>query len=225
MMAELDDVTSILEGWERGVALVIRGHGGKAFCAGADLSLAREHLTTFEDGRLMCAFMTDVLTRIRRLPLISVAAIEGAAVGGGAELTTCCDFRVAAVGTKIQFIQVKMGVSTGWGGGARLVGIVGRRAALRLLAWSPVVTAEEGVSMGLLDSVGETDGLGVEPMAELFLHPVLQQDAYRAVRSVKSLVAVADDTPRSVRLAEKGAFSKVWGGKDNREVLERDKKA
>eukprot|EP00953_Heterococcus_sp_UTEX-ZZ885_P007817 4701-Heterococcus_DN1.PRE.1 len=105
-----------------------------AFCAGADLNLAREHLTTSEcymsfahtpqDGRQMCNLMTDTLNRLRALPMVSVAVVTGAAVGGGAELTTACDYRVLSSDAKIQFVQVKMGVSVGWGGGARLCKLI-----------------------------------------------------------------------------------------------------
>lgn len=65
MMVQLADAVDDLEKWERGVALILHGTGGN-FCAGADLSLAREHLVTGADGRSMCALMTDTLTRLRR---------------------------------------------------------------------------------------------------------------------------------------------------------------
>lgn len=69
-----------------------------------------------------------------------------------------------------------MGVSTGWGGGARLVGIVGRRAALRLLAWSTAVTADEGLAIGLVDAVAVKEG-GALVEARDFLGGVLKHDA------------------------------------------------
>lgn len=72
-----------------------------------------------------------------------------------------------------------MGVSTGWGGGARLVGIVGRREALRLLAWSPTITAAEGLTLGLLDAVSAAEG-GAALKAGDFLAGVLGRDAYGA---------------------------------------------
>lgn len=65
MMAELAQAVDTLENWERGVAVTLQGAGGN-FCSGADLSLAREHLVTGEDGRLMCTLMTDTLDRLRR---------------------------------------------------------------------------------------------------------------------------------------------------------------
>lgn len=64
-MVQLSDAVDALEGWERGAALIVQGAGGN-FCAGADLSLVREHVVTGEDGRFMCALMTDSLERLRR---------------------------------------------------------------------------------------------------------------------------------------------------------------
>lgn len=68
-MAELADAVETLETWERGVAVTLQGAGG-TFCAGADLSLAREHLVTGTEGRLMCALMTNTLDRLRRYLLL-----------------------------------------------------------------------------------------------------------------------------------------------------------
>lgn len=70
----------------------------------------------------------------------------------------------------------QMGVSTGWGGGSRLVGIAGRRAALRLLAWGAPVTADEGIALGLLDAVAAKEG-GALAEARAFLGGVLKHDA------------------------------------------------
>lgn len=64
-MAELADAVDALEAWERGVAVTLQGADG-SFCAGADLPLAREHLVSSEDGRLMSMLMTDTLARLRR---------------------------------------------------------------------------------------------------------------------------------------------------------------
>lgn len=72
-----------------------------------------------------------------------------------------------------------MGVSTGWGGGGRLAGIVGRGAALRMLAWSLPVTATEGLALGLVDAVGPEEG-GARAAAEEFLREVLERDAFGA---------------------------------------------
>lgn len=64
-MAELADAVDKLEGWGRGVALTLQGAGG-TFCSGADLSLARDHLATGAEGRMMSVLMTNTLDRLRR---------------------------------------------------------------------------------------------------------------------------------------------------------------
>eukprot|EP00611_Tribonema_gayanum_P006564 TRINITY_DN1582_c0_g1_i5.p1 TRINITY_DN1582_c0_g1~~TRINITY_DN1582_c0_g1_i5.p1 ORF type:complete len:318 (-),score=80.38 TRINITY_DN1582_c0_g1_i5:442-1395(-) len=220
MMVELADAVAAVERWHRGVALILTAEGDRAFCAGADLALALNHLTTPGDGRLMCALMTDTLHRLRALPLVSVAAVKGPAVGGGAELSTACDYRVMSSAAHIRFVQVKMGVSTGWGGAARLTRIVGSRQALRLLAWGEQLSASAAQQLGLVDLVTE-EGEDAETSAKTFLEPLTTQPNWRAVRAVKAAVAAASAIPEENVLAERAAFISVWGGDHNRSVLEK----
>ena len=84
MMVKLAEIVDELESWKDGKALILHGVKG-TFCSGADLSVARV-LHTSEDGGQMCALMQKTLTRLRRLLLISVAVIEGKALGRGAEV-------------------------------------------------------------------------------------------------------------------------------------------
>jgi len=105
------------------------------------------------EGKEMCAFMQEVTTRFTRLPCVSVGVIVGGAVGGGTELTTACDHRIFAQGAKWHAVQPRLGISTIWGGGARLVRLVGRSRALRLLAGSEAIDADEALRIGLADAV------------------------------------------------------------------------
>ncbi|GMF59500.1 unnamed protein product [Phytophthora fragariaefolia] len=155
MMAQLADIVALLE--EPNVhrelnAVVLRGTDGW-FCAGADLRVARQELNSSEAGAAMGALMVDTLTRFRRLPLVSIAVIEGGAFGGGAELATACDFRVVESNAVIQFVQARMGVVPGWGGGARLYKIVGRQHALRLLCTAEKLLPERALQLQLVDEV------------------------------------------------------------------------
>ena len=136
--SELTEAVDRLAAWKDGAALILSGDGGH-FCAGLDFELAKGELSTPENGELMSMLMTDNLNRLRSLPLLSVAAVDGAGFGGGAELATACDWRVMAADARLRFVQAKMGATTGWGGSARLVELVGRRQALRLLTLSPTV--------------------------------------------------------------------------------------
>lgn len=85
MMVELKKIISELESWKNGKAVILRGHGD-TFCSGGDLNVVMKEIGNPEDGRMMCEYMQEMLTRFMELPLISVAALNGRALGGGAEV-------------------------------------------------------------------------------------------------------------------------------------------
>lgn len=173
MMAELADIVSILETEDvhrRLNAVVLIGTEGW-FCAGADLRVAKQALSSREAGAAMGALMVDTLTRFRRLPLVSVACIEGGAYGGGAELATACDFRLMSSSAVIQFVQARMGVSPGWGGGARLYKILGRQQALRLFCTAEKLPSSRAVELQLVDEVFDADETTSIPAICSFLTP------------------------------------------------------
>ena len=72
-------------------------------------------------------------------------------MGGGAELATACDLRLVTERTKVQFVQLKLGVTTGWGGLTRLVKMVGRQQALQLLCGMRPLDASEALRVGFAD--------------------------------------------------------------------------
>jgi ethylmalonyl-CoA/methylmalonyl-CoA decarboxylase len=151
MMLQLDDIVRELEGWTAGRALVVVGFGG-TFCSGADLG-SQPALFTEQYGRAMSRVMTDTTTRLRALPLVSVAAVAGAAIGGGAELTTACDYRVMMDDAFMQWVHVSRGVVPGWGGLHRLNSIVGRSHALFIAGSGKRLSAVQAASFGLADVV------------------------------------------------------------------------
>ncbi|XP_078255680.1 ethylmalonyl-CoA decarboxylase isoform X2 [Rhinoraja longicauda] len=91
MMLDFREKVEELEHWTDGKGLILRG-ANNTFCSGSDLKAVKAMLNP-EDGLKMCMFMQNTLTRLLRLPLISVALVQGKALGGGAEVTTACDFR------------------------------------------------------------------------------------------------------------------------------------
>ena len=84
MMVQLAEIVDELETWNEGTAVILHGKDG-TFCSGADLTFAKTILTP-EQGKEMCSLMHNTLRRLGKLPMISVAAIEGRALGGGAEV-------------------------------------------------------------------------------------------------------------------------------------------
>ncbi|KAG7256066.1 hypothetical protein CRUP_008080, partial [Coryphaenoides rupestris] len=153
-----------------------------------------------------------------RLPLVSVALVEGRALGGGAELTTACDFRLVTRDSRIQFVHKHMGLVPGWGGAARLVPIVGGRHALRLLAGALNVDPEAALQIGLADGLleeEEEEGPSALQQAQAWLSSYTQGPA-EVIRATKRVVVSGRELPLTEALqAEKEVFGTVWGGAAN----------
>lgn len=227
MMAELADVVTTLETdaklQESLTAVVVRGDGD-FFCAGADIRVAADKLSTKEGGRAMSTLMIDTLTRLRHLPYLTVACIAGGAVGGGAELTTALDYRIVHAAAVLRFVHAHMGVSPGWGGATRLVRLVGRNRALELLGTAAPCDAATCLAMGLIDQVVDKRG-DMDTRVVQFLDPFVH--AHPAVlHAAKRVVAGAQDAAsfEDAVAVEHAVFMEMWGGPANRAALEKAQK-
>lgn len=135
-------------------ALEIASAKPGSFIAGADVN-AIAALADAQAGEEASRRGQALFARVAALPAPVVASIRGVCLGGGAELALACHFRVAAddEGTRIGFPEVSLGILPGWGGTARLPGVVGLRAALELaLSGKPASAAKAG-RIGLVDRV------------------------------------------------------------------------
>jgi enoyl-CoA hydratase len=133
-------------------ALVVTG-SGRAFCAGADLEMIGG--ADGEDGpfeRFLEAVF-ETFRRLERLPLPTIAAINGIALAGGLELILCCDLAVAAAGAKIGDAHANYGIVPGGGGTVRLARRVGPALAKQLMFTGDFLPAEELRHSGLLNDV------------------------------------------------------------------------
>lgn len=148
-MDELDVALAGLERTEVRCA-VITGAGDRAFVAGGDLR-ELESVTSEEFAADMARRMRRTLDRIAGLPIPVLAAINGAALGGGAEVAVACDFRIAVDDAPIGFTQVMLGLMPAWGGIERLCGLVGRGRALYLLTTGSVLTGAQAAAAGLVE--------------------------------------------------------------------------
>jgi enoyl-CoA hydratase len=142
-------------------ALLVTGAGPKAFCAGADIKelLGRTLAQQREGARLGQA----VFARLDRLPMLSVAVVNGFAFGGGLELALACTFRVATRNAKLGLPEIKLGLIPGYGGTQRLPRLVGMGRALELVMTGRAVGAEEAERIGLVHRL--VDGDPVEAAA------------------------------------------------------------
>ncbi len=207
MMHQLEDVVLELEEKQPNV-VVIRGKNNH-FCAGGDLDDVKEYLLGPDVGSAMCSWMTDLTTRIRRLPSYIIVVLEGAAIGGGAELLTLGDWIIADKKSKIGFVQARLGVTTGWGGGSRLIERIGKVKATQLLAMSTIVSVNSALDMGLIDAVTNS----IDDLLEEKMRRLMKQPSHTFTRLMTWL------HHENEQQLEHQTFSSTWGSAEHRSAL------
>ncbi len=165
MWAALGDAMQQLAADDSLRCVVLRGAGGKAFAAGADIAeFARERADARQAkayGELIHATMQAVARS--RHP--TVALIEGACVGGGLEIAAMCDMRICGSSSRFGVPISKLGLTMGYGELAGLLALVGRAVALEILLEGRVFTAEEAYRKGLVNRVVADDQVEIEAYA------------------------------------------------------------
>src|SRR3984957_6424034 len=151
-MAELDRALDALDAAKTARALVITGAGDRAFVSGGDLK-ELSAIRTIEEASAMAWRMRKICDRIAQFPAPAIAALNGHAFGGGAEVAVAADIRVAADDIKIAFNQVSLEIMPAWGGAERLAALVGPGPPPRLRGTGAVLTAEQAEKVGLVDRV------------------------------------------------------------------------
>ncbi len=193
------------------VAAVLRGSGEQSFAAGGDLA-DFDQLRSEQDGRDMALLARAALDAVRSFPVPVVAALNGDALGGGAELAVSCDFRIAAAGVRIGFIQGRLAISTAWGGGVDLFELVGKRMALRLLSRTEMLDAVRAHEIGLVDTIAVAPQT-LEAAVEAFIAP-LRVVAPQVQRAFKALALCRHDRLAAER-TELNHFAKCWAHPDH----------
>nr|SVE72953.1 EOG090X06RW [Ceriodaphnia reticulata] len=158
-----------------------------------------------------------------KLPLVSVALVQGKALGGGAELATACDFRLFTEKGEIGFVQGRMGVVTGWGGGTRLVQLLGQHRALELLLTSRQIPASEAMALGIANGITKSAELS-EAVEETKQWLQLKlSHAPQIIHALKQIVATARAVSYEESLQnERKVFAMLWGGDANKKALEQN---
>jgi len=163
--------------------VVLTGRGDKAFCAGADLK-ERAGMSA-EDVHAFHRDLRAALRGIESSPKVFLAAINGAALGGGCELALACDLRIMARGAEVGLPEVGLGIIPGGGGTQRLARAVGVARAKDLVLTARRVSAEEAQAMGLVSRAVPPKRLREEALAWAGLvarnAPVSLRQAKRAI--------------------------------------------
>jgi enoyl-CoA hydratase/carnithine racemase len=178
VMAELDTVCSHLEGTEAQV--VVLDSAAPMFMAGADLKMVN---AGWDELRATIKKCQSVFNRWERLPMMTVAVINGHAAGAGCELSLASDWRLMARGkARIGLPEVLRGLLPGGGGTQRMARLIGRGKALDLCLRGRLIDAEEAESIGLVHEAVDADKLSDrvnELVGELLALPRLSTQAIK----------------------------------------------
>jgi len=193
---------------------VLTGGGDRSFAAGGDLR-ELSAVRTADDAMAFSVASRAALDRIRLFPLPVIAALNGDALGGGAELALACDMRIASVRARIGFLQSKLNIATAWGGGGDLVAAIGAARALELLCTARIVDGPEAAAWGLFSARASEN----EDFAEFVARFVAPYAAQRplVMRAFKALcVAQRFGAPAGERARSESAhFVPTWTSDDH----------
>ncbi|WP_449622341.1 enoyl-CoA hydratase [Robertmurraya sp. Marseille-Q9965] len=151
MLAEINEIVGELKFNASIRTVIITGSGEKVFCAGADLK-ERAGMTPIEVKQTV-ALIRQVITAVELLPMPVIAAINGAAFGGGLELALACDIRIAAETAKVGLTETSLAIIPGAGGTQRLPRLIGLGKAKELIFTAQRVDAFEANEIGLVEYV------------------------------------------------------------------------
>ena len=187
--------------------LVLRGSGDRAFVSGGDLK-ELSAVRTHEDAVAMARRVRRMLDRVAAFPLPVIAALNGHALGGGAEVAIAADIRIAADDIRIGFNQVALGIMPAWGGAERLTETIGRGRALLAIATGEIYDAPSAHELGLIDIVVPRASFENEWQA---LAQKLASTAPGTTRAVKSVIAAAAPmTHQDLEANAADVFAHLW---------------
>jgi len=196
--------------------VVLTGAGDKAFCAGADL---KERVAMSDDDvREMLSLYASELAWLEGSPFPVVAALNGAALGGGLELALTCDLRVAAAHAVLGLPETSLGIIPAAGGTQRLPRIVGYAKALELVLLGTRLDANQALGIGLVNRVTPA-GASVVDDALAWISPIAL-GAPIAQRQALAAVRAAREKPLREGLElERRAYDACLTSEDRREAL------
>jgi enoyl-CoA hydratase len=216
LMTALDSAVKTLAAREDLLAVVLTGAGQDAFCAGGDLKWMAG-FDTPEKGQGMARRMQGILHRLAALPVPVIAVLNGYAFGGGTEIALAADLRIMEAHAFFCFKQAQVGVMTGWGGGARLLDLVGYGRAFDLLTTCPRVGPAQAIAMGLANREAPTGG-GLDAAMEL--SDQLRRASPASIRVTKTLLHHARGVdPVAASEIEADLFGEVWMSAEHKEAL------
>ena len=162
-LAELDQCFGEIAERKDIRVVILTGSGTKDFVAVADISEMVK--ATPAEGRKMGLLAKEAFLKLETMPQVTIAAVNGFALGGGCEISMACDIRIASAKAKFGQPEVGLGITPGFSGTQRLPRLVGLGKAKELIYTAAVIHAEEACRIGLVNKVVESEELMNECMA------------------------------------------------------------
>jgi len=184
-------------------ALVIRGVGVRAFCAGYDLSALREE--TQSRPNLVIPELLSLVEQLRHFPVPTIAVLNGHAIGGGALLASLCDLRYAREGVRFRIPTTRIGIVYPLAGLRRLVSLLGPGRALDVLLLAEDVNAATAERWGLYQQVVDTESSLVALVAS-----VVRELSERAPLAVRGATHVVRSLCDGLSEEQLGALHTAW---------------
>ena len=150
-LAELNTCLAEIEGRTDIKVVILTGSGSKSFVAGADISEMVN--ATPAEGRAMGLLAREAFGRLENMPQVTIAAVNGFALGGGCEISMACDIRVAAENAKFAQPECGLGILPGLGGTQRLARLVGKGRAKEIIFTCDMIDAQDAYRIGLANHV------------------------------------------------------------------------
>lgn len=188
--------------------LLVRAEG-PVFCAGGNI---KDHIAMGKAASLKGnREITSVCESLSKLPVPTIAIVEGDVLGGGVEFLSCFDIAIATPHVAIGFWQRRLGLVYGWGGAARLERRLGRQAVSRLAIQARAMTGREAFELGLVDRVVAHWQIRAEGLAELLRVASMPR---KSVAVLKAIAQRKGSGPES-----RAGFEKLWYGDDHKDRM------
>lgn len=188
---------------------------GKHFCAGADLK-ERDGMGE-EAWKTQHQAFREARDAILACPVPVIAAIQGAAYGGGLELALACDFIYAAKDARFALTEASLGIMPGMGGTVLLPRTVGARRAKEILYCAAPFSAEEAYGWGIVNRLCDVDSLHETTLA---CAKTIAANAPLSIQSIKKSVDGGKDQPLAAALAEElSLYNRLLSSQDRREGI------
>jgi enoyl-CoA hydratase len=168
--------------------VIVTGAGDKSFVAGADIAEMRDMPPA--EAYALSTRAHRVFDKLENLPMPTIAAVNGFALGGGTEVVLSCDIRIASDRAKFSAPEVSLGITPGFGGTQRLPRAIGSAKALELMLTGRMIDAQEAAAMGLVNRVVPHEELWDEVLK---LARAIEANGRNAVRLTKRAVRAGQD--------------------------------